>query len=65
MVMFIFLFWIRNTLFATIGPNDQSYYKFLFNLFNLIMFSFCFGKLVKIRDNASALQSFFLIKDIE
>ena len=65
MIFFFFLFWARNNLFGKIRHNDQSYYKFLFKLFNLMMLSFSFRKLVKILENVSALQSFFLIKNIK
>ena len=38
--------------------NYQYCHKFLFNLFKVIISSFCFDKLVKISENASALQNF-------
>ena len=38
---------------------------FLLKIFNFIMFSFCFGKLIKISENVSALQSYFLLKNID
>ena len=49
----------KNIFFAKIGTNDQSYYRFLFKLVNLIMSRFCFCKLVKIPENAPVLRSFF------
>ena len=47
-----------------LAPNFQICYKVLFKLFNLIVVSFCFGKLVKIPENASAQQivlQFFIV----
>ena len=55
-MIFIFLF---------IRESFESFYKFLFKLFNLITFRFCFGKLVKISENASTLQSFLLTNNTE
>ena len=43
----------------------KSCYKILFKLFNLITASFCFGKLVKISENVSVLQSVLLINGTE
>ena len=43
----------------------QSCYKILFTLFNLIVPSLYFGKLVKIPENASALHSVLLRNNIE
>ena len=40
---------------------EKSSYKPLFKLFNLIMSSFWFGRLIKIAENASALLRFLLI----
>ena len=39
--------------------------SFSFELFDLIMPSFCFGKLLKIPENPSAMQSFVLTKNTE
>lgn len=38
--------------------------KFLFKLFNAIVASFCSGKLVKIPENVTAMQSFIFINNI-
>ena len=45
------------------GLNYQSSCKFLFSLFDFILSSFCFTELVKIPDNASALQSYLLMNN--
>ena len=39
--------------------------KFLFDLFNFVMSTFCFDKLIKISENASALQNTLLITNTE
>ena len=50
-----FLIWTWNTLFEKVSPNYQSYYMFLFDL---IVSSFCFGKLGKIPENALVCRIF-------
>ena len=46
-------------------PNYESCYKFLFNLFNFIMYSFCFDKLFNIYENTATLQSPLVISNTE
>ena len=46
-------------------PNYESCYKFLFNLFNFIMSSFCFDKLFNIYQNTATLQSSLVIGNTE
>ena len=50
--------------FEKIGLKLSNCYEFLFKLFNLIMSSFCFGKLVKIPENVSDLQG-YLLKQVD
>ena len=45
---------MKNILF---GENHESCFETLSKLFNLVMASFCFDKLVKIPENASDLQN--------
>ena len=63
MMIFIFAVFDRSTLFGKVGPNYQIYYNFLLKLFILVISSFCFGKLIKISENASPLQIFLLINN--
>lgn len=49
--------------FEKIDPTYQSHYKLFFELLNLIMASFCFGKLVKMPK--ITLQSFLVINKIK
>ena len=66
MMMLISFFLEKSSLFQEkFVSNFQSCYKILFALFNLIVPSLYFGKLVKIPENASALPSVLLRNNIE
>ena len=66
MMMLISFFLEKSYLFQEkFVSNFQSCYKILFALFNLIVPSLYFGKLVKIPENASALPSVLLRNNIE
>ena len=53
---------MKNILF---GENHEGCFETLYKLFNLVMASFCFDKLVKIPENASDLQNFSLVNSTE
>ena len=53
---------MKNILF---GENHEGCFETLCKLFNLVMASFCFDKLVKIPENASDLQNVSLVNNTE
>ena len=62
---FVFCFGSEIVFWKRFIPNYQNFYKFLFNLFNLMMSSFCFEKEIKIPANVSLLPSFLLRSNTE
>ena len=49
---------MQNLMIMFISCLSDNVYEILLKLFNLIVARFCFGKLAKIPENASALQGF-------
>ena len=63
--MMMMIFELEKPFFEKLVVNYQSCYKFLFKLFNFIMASRYFGKLVKNLEHAVILQSVLLINNVE